>query len=90
MARSVLLLLGLLASSASAFAPPKTALAPRPVAPRPAALDKALVLRGGITKETFITTVVIANAMFGLQFLLIPKMFFDQVNREPCLARTFE
>eukprot|EP00312_Isochrysidales_sp_CCMP1244_P035944 CAMPEP_0202768540 /NCGR_PEP_ID=MMETSP1388-20130828/34927_1 /ASSEMBLY_ACC=CAM_ASM_000864 /TAXON_ID=37098 /ORGANISM="Isochrysis sp, Strain CCMP1244" /LENGTH=178 /DNA_ID=CAMNT_0049437285 /DNA_START=1 /DNA_END=535 /DNA_ORIENTATION=- len=69
-------LLSALFASVAAFAPP-TALVPRVV---DAPLTKALVLRGGgvISKETFATTLVVSNGLFGLQFLLIPKFFISQ------------
>ena len=33
---------------------------------------------GAISKETFITTLIISNSLFGLQFLLIPEFFLTQ------------
>ena len=76
MLRSALVLA--LCASATAFAPPTSAVVPRKINSAP--LAKALELRGGgaISKETFINTLIISNSLFGLQFLLIPEFFLTQ------------
>ena len=73
------LVLAALCASATAFAAPKCSLVPASVAGG-GSLSTALALRGGgaLSKETYATTLLIANGMFGLQFLLIPKFFLAQ------------
>lgn len=70
------LALVLASASASALVPARPA-APRVVEKK--SLDHALALRGGgvVSKANFIKAMSGANALFGLQFFLIPKMFIE-------------
>ena len=49
----------------------------RPVGPRACALCYVLTATSR-SQETFATTLVVSNGLFGLQFLLIPKFFISQ------------
>ena len=53
-----------------------------PLKPAPKAAAPVLALRGGgiVEKDLFIKTVAIANAGFGLQFFLTPKMVWEMVG----------
>ena len=83
----LLLLLSAVASAALMKAPP---LAPMKTAPKDAALDKALAIRGGgmVDKGTYVKGVAALFGLYALQMLAIPGKLHDDHFTDPHTTMT--